>query len=608
MTAPGAAPSGPSRWRLLARDPSQSDTAVVLTVTDDAAVLARDRCAIDDVPRIVADAGASARWVWSDTTRWYPAILAAGHVVTRCRDLRLSHAILRRSELVAGLNATALRDAAPWDAAVADPAPASAPALFDLEAAPAGVPDDVDAVLAEFTRQQRAVATAAEGSRLRLLLAAESAGALLAVELHAAGLPWNRGVHEALLEEALGPRPAPGTAPARVQELAGVVRTALGDPAASLDSQPKLLRSLHRVGVLARSTSRWELAEYDHPAIAPLLAYKKLTRLLSANGWAWLDEWAPDGRFRPVYVPGGVVTGRWASSGGGALQLPRQLRPAVRADDGWMLVVADVAQLEPRVLAAMSGDAALAQAARGRDLYEGIVDSGVVATRQEAKIALLGAMYGATTGDSRRLVPALRRAYPRAMALVDEAATVGEQGGVVTTWLGRSSPAAGAGWRDVQGVAAAPEAAEADRAHARRSARNRGGSPETSSCRGRPRSGRWHGWRTSAVSSRRCRRSTRSPAHRHPGRCSGVARISRSSCTTRSSCTPRRSTPTPSRPPSAAAPTAPRGCCSARSRSTSPWICASPPTRASPEPASTAHAGIDGDPRRVQHRRRHDHR
>ncbi|WP_448257342.1 bifunctional 3'-5' exonuclease/DNA polymerase [Microbacterium aurum] len=474
MTAPGAAPSGPSRWRLLARDPSRSDTAVVLTLTDDAAVLARDRCAIDDVPRIVADAGASARWVWSDTTRWYPAILAAGHVVARCRDLRLSHAILRRSELVAGPDATALRDAAPWDAAVADPAPASAPALFDLEAAPAGVPDDVDAVLAEFTRQQRAVATAAEGSRLRLLLAAESAGALLAVELHAAGLPWNRGVHEALLEEALGPRPAPGTAPARVQELAGIVRTALGDPAASLDSQPKLLRSLHRVGVLARSTSRWELAEYDHPAIAPLLAYKKLTRLLSANGWAWLDEWAPDGRFRPVYVPGGVVTGRWASSGGGALQLPRQLRPAVRADDGWMLVVADVAQLEPRVLAAMSGDAALAQAARGRDLYEGIVDSGVVATRQEAKIALLGAMYGATTGDSGRLVPALRRAYPRAMALVDEAATVGEQGGVVTTWLGRSSPAAGAGWRDVQGVAAAPEAAEADRAHARRSARDRG--------------------------------------------------------------------------------------------------------------------------------------
>jgi DNA polymerase-1 len=48
-------------------------------------------------------------------------------------------------------------------------------------------------------------------------------------------------------------------------------------------------------------------------------------------------------------------------------------------------------------------------------------------------------MYGATTGDSGRLVPALRRAYPRAMGLVDAAAATGEQGGVVSTWLGRTS-------------------------------------------------------------------------------------------------------------------------------------------------------------------------
>ena len=153
--------------------------------------------------------------------------------------------------------------------------------------------------------------------------------------------------------------------------------------------------------MLVESTSRWELAEQRHPVIEPLLEYKKLSRLQSANGWTWLAEWVHDGRFRPVYVPGGVVTGRWASSGGGALQLPRQLREAVRADPGWRLIVADVAQLEPRVLAAMAGDTALADAARGRDLYAGIVDSGAVATRQEAKIAILGAMYGATTGESR---------------------------------------------------------------------------------------------------------------------------------------------------------------------------------------------------------------
>ncbi|RZI93745.1 MAG: bifunctional 3'-5' exonuclease/DNA polymerase, partial [Microbacterium sp.] len=227
-------------------------------------------------------------------------------------------------------------------------------------------------------------------------------------------------------------------------------------------------------GVPARSTSRWELAEFDHPVIAPLLAYKKGMRLLSANGWEWLSEWAPDGRFRPVYVPGGVVTGRWASSGGGALQLPRLLRPAVRADPGWTLVVADVAQLEPRVLAAMSRDMALADAARGTDLYEGIVASGVVSTRQEAKIALLGAMYGATTGDSGRLVPALRRAYPRAMALVDDAARRGEDGGVVSTWLGRSSPRPSEAWRDIQSQAGAADAVAGADGLARRVSRDRG--------------------------------------------------------------------------------------------------------------------------------------
>ncbi|MGA7147262.1 MAG: bifunctional 3'-5' exonuclease/DNA polymerase, partial [Microbacterium sp.] len=251
-------------------------------------------------------------------------------------------------------------------------------------------------------------------------------------------------------------------------------REALGDPAASLDSQPKLLRALHRAGVLVESTGRWELAEHRHPVIEPLLEYKKLSRLLSANGWAWLDEWVADGRFRPVFVPGGVVTGRWASSGGGALQLPRQLRAAVRADPGWKLIVADVAQLEPRVLAAMSSDTALASAARGRDLYAGIVDSGAVASRQDAKIALLGAMYGATTGESGRLVPRLRRIYPRAMGLVDDAAQTGEDGGIVSTWLGRSSPPPSETWDAAQSRATESEASGADETRARRWARDRG--------------------------------------------------------------------------------------------------------------------------------------
>ncbi|WP_405372884.1 MULTISPECIES: bifunctional 3'-5' exonuclease/DNA polymerase [unclassified Microbacterium] len=471
MTAPPA-PDAVS-WIVVGTAPGGGIALVELDA--DGGEIDRTHTAKRELSGLVAAAPRAVRWVWSDASYWYPALIAAGVRVARCHDLRLCHAILRDSVQVSG--AGSLRAATAWDApptVLVDAALAGPVALFDMDAGerPDSLPHDIDAALEEFRRQRAAVASGPPA--LRLLLAAESAGAVIAQEMHAAGVPWDAAVHDGILEAMLGPRPTGRGLPLRVQERAAEVRALLDDPAASLDSQPKLLRALHRVGVLAASTSKWELAQYEHPVIAPLLAYKKLTRMLSANGWAWREEWAPEGRFRPVYVPGGVVTGRWASSGGGALQMPRQLRPAVRADPGWVLVVADVAQLEPRVLAAMAGDTALADSARGVDLYEGIVARGVVATRQEAKIAMLGAMYGATTGDSGRLVPALRRAYPRAMALVDAAARTGEDGGVVSTALGRSSPPPSEGWHALQARAGDPDATEVDRGRAQRAARDRG--------------------------------------------------------------------------------------------------------------------------------------
>ena len=400
----------------------------------------------------------------------------------------------------------------------------------------------LDETLAEFARQRQALAAASDPARLRLLLAAESAGALIADELRTAGLPWDAAAHDAILTEILGVRPPGGGPPARLRELAERVRRELDDPSASLDSQPKLLRSLHRAGVLVESTSRWELAEHDHPVVAPLIEYKKLARLLSANGWTWLDEWVKDGRFHPVYIPGGVVTGRWASAGGGALQLPRQLRAAVRGRPG---MAARRRRCRPARAAGARGDGprrAARRGGRGRDLYAGIVDSRAVATREQAKIAMLGAMYGATTGESGRLVPRLRRTYPRAMALVDDAARVGEEGGVVTTWLGRSSPSPSG--EVARGAAAGDRgrASGADETRARRRARDRGRftrnfvvqgtAAEWALALARRPPGASRG--SAAGPADGCRAAIRVPS-------STGRRTSRSSCTTRSSCTRRPS-------------------------------------------------------------------
>ncbi|WP_336645612.1 bifunctional 3'-5' exonuclease/DNA polymerase [Microbacterium sp. USHLN186] len=411
----------------------------------------------------------SPRWTVRSLRTFYPPLLAAGVRLRRAHDLLLCHAILRDTASLSHPLAASGR----WVRGDETADATAPPSLFDADVVGAERDDDIDEVRAQWRAQLAALASAPD-TRLALLCAAESTGALIAEEMTAAGLPWSTATHRGILAQQLGPRPLRGARPARMAELATEIGHRLDDASLNPDSPPRLLRALHRAGVFVESTSRWELSRVEHPVVAPLLEYKKLARLFAANGWGWLDEWVRDERFRPIYLTGGVVTGRWASSGGGALQIPRQLRSAVRADPGWVLVDADVAQLEPRVLAAMSRDSAMVDAARGRDLYEGVVRSGAVATRDEAKYAVLGAMYGATTGKSGQLVPRLRTVYPRAMGLVDAAARTGEQGGVVSTLLGRSSPRPDNAWRLAQSQAGGPDAAGAEESRARRSARDRG--------------------------------------------------------------------------------------------------------------------------------------
>lgn len=431
------------------------------------------RVALVDLPAWVTDQPADTRWVWADSGDLYPLLLRAGVRVRRAVDLRLVRTVLRRAGAVADTGYARAPESA-WDRVPgwqeSSAQGQGADALFELTSQRL----DLDACVAEHLAQQRCLAEADDDGRLSLLCHAESVGGLIAQELNHAGVPFSAEVHDAQLTALLGQRDRYGGRPAAMVRLCAEVQQALDAPTLNPDSPADLVAALRRAGLDVASTRQWELERLDHPVIEPLLRYKKLSRLHTANGWVWMQAWVRDDRFRPDWVAGAVVTGRWASRGGGALQLPRQIRSAVRADPGWKLVVADAAQLEPRVLAAMSGDRRMAAAAAGADLYQALVDQGVVQTRQHAKVAMLGAMYGATTGEAGALLPRLQRAYPRAIGLVEAAARAGERGEQVRTWLGRTSPAPSARWRETQDAAQRPGSGEGAERRARQAARDWG--------------------------------------------------------------------------------------------------------------------------------------
>ena len=280
------------------------------------------------------------------------------------------------------------------------------------------------------------------------------------------GLPWRRDIHDGLLTELLGPRPAPGMRPRRLAELAEAIRAALHGRAFNPDSPAQLVRAFAAEGISLTSTRAHVLRAVDHPAVPLLLEYKELARLYAADGWGWLDTWVSDGRFRPEYVVGGVVSGRWASRGGGALQIPKVLRRAVVADPGWVLVVADAAQLEPRVLAALAGDRAFAQAAAQGDVYAALAGA-LGGERDKAKVALLSAMYGGAGGEAGQLLAVLRKRFPRAARYVDDAATAGEEGRLVRSRLGRTCPPPSAQWRELTGDGDDPRAGRVLRSRGR---------------------------------------------------------------------------------------------------------------------------------------------
>ncbi|MEY2243946.1 bifunctional 3'-5' exonuclease/DNA polymerase [Streptomyces sp. BF23-18] len=389
------------------------------------------------------------RWVWRSTADVYPRLLATGVRVERCYDMEAAETLLLGHEGRLGEPRSAAAALArlrggpvPPDPPQRSAEPGSQSSLF--EPRPVHVP--LADLLTVYADQQRRHGATAHPDRMRLLTAAESAGMLVAAEMNQAGLPWSADVHRDVLHELLGERYTGGGEPRRLAELTDEVSAAFGRRVRP-DLPADVVKAFAQAGIKVKSTRRWEIESIDHPAVKPLIEHKKLYRIWVAHGWSWLQDWVRDGRFRPEYLPGGTVTGRWVTNGGGALQIPKVIRRAVVADPGWRLVVADADQMEPRVLAAISRDPGLMEVAgRESDLYQAVSDRAFSGDRAQAKLAVLGAVYGQTSGDGLKNLALLRRRFPKAVAYVDDAARAGEEGRLVRTWLGRTCPpAAGAG-------------------------------------------------------------------------------------------------------------------------------------------------------------------
>jgi DNA polymerase-1 len=454
-------------------------------------------CRLDDAgrplgtPERTADLAATLRaagdyrLLWASTAECHPRLLAAGVRVERCHDLELAEALLLGH---AGHWGQPRSLAAGWARLTGAPVPPDPPArpatppgdgqgtLFEAAwPPPAAGFDPLEALIAVYRDQQARLDAAGlapdgpgadAGRRLRLLVAAESAGALTAVEMGRHGLPWRVDVHHELLLDLLGEPSPVGGAPRRLVELSEAISVAFGGQRIHPESPAEVLRAFAREGISLSSTRAWTLREVEHPAVPLLIRYKELHRIWTAHGWSWCRQWVHQGRFRAEYVPGGVVSGRWATRGGGALQIPKVVRRAVVADPGWTFVVADAGQLEPRILAAVSGDPRMSRAAGTGDMYAALATEAFGGDRPKAKVALLGAMYGQTGGQAAPALAALRTSYPTALSYVEDAARIGESGGLVRSWLGRTCPPPSVTWSAWSEDAADPDASlgEAPRA------------------------------------------------------------------------------------------------------------------------------------------------
>jgi DNA polymerase I len=268
----------------------------------------------------------------------------------------------------------------------------------------------------------------------------ESTAELLCAELAADGLPVSLAAAEELLAGIVGPRPR-GEQEAytiRAARDAEVLKHAPAGFTADLRSTVQVKALLAAAGVDVPDTRAWRLEPLrdESPLVAALLEWRKAERIATTYGYAWLDAClGEDGRLRGSWTGSDGAAGRMTASAG-LHNMPAVLRRAVVAEPGHVFVRADLGQIEPRVLAAVSGDKALARATQADDMYLPVAtELGV--DRPTAKVAMIAAMYGQTTGHGGEAARRMRKAYPVGMGYLDHGDRNARNGDDLRTYGGR---------------------------------------------------------------------------------------------------------------------------------------------------------------------------
>lgn len=300
---------------------------------------------------------------------------------------------------------------------------------------PESVPTEPVDLATRFRQVQQRIQTSRHAAQLTLLTELDSASALAAADMTAAGIPWDVHRYRSIITDTLGTPTDSDPYPLRT-ELDNQIAECLGG--ARFRWSTELPDAFDGEGIPLPSSQISDLQAHDHPAVPLILRWRQLDTLATRHGYDWANQWTRNGRWYPRFTPVGTASGRWTGEGG-ALQLPHSLHACVRAQDGRSLVAADLSQLEPRIWAHLSQDPELLAAAAHGDLYHAAAQH-LSVERPEAKVAVLAALYGQRTGTGQQVANILNRAFPHAMALIADTAARGRRGELVRTWLGRTSP------------------------------------------------------------------------------------------------------------------------------------------------------------------------